>query len=287
MVSPLYTAVTLSVCAVTPLPLPPPHPAMPATANAKSSRPTQAYPRRLAAGRRFRLNRYTISRAHATIQIGSVRKGGNWCGTPGGVRNDSATVRVDVQKAVAVLVPAVGVHVTAAERLLAPFLNWTVPVGPTPWLVVATVAVRVTLPPEEMLNVELVTVVVVVPPVIARVGGVGFVSGPPPGCGLNVSTFTVCAVARLAAGTWTVRVVEFVTVTAFAGSETVLNCTSVAPVRKLLPFTVRASPLDPAGTVVGEIEVIPGIGLRTVKGTAFVVLPEFVTVICARAPFCS
>lgn len=37
--------------------------------------------------------------------------------------------------------------------------------------------------------------------VIDKVGGVGLVSGPPPGCGLNVSTITVCAVARLAAGT--------------------------------------------------------------------------------------
>src|SRR5713226_7650935 len=98
----------LSVCAVTPLLLPPPHPAMPATPHAKSSRPAQANPRRFADGRRFRLNRYTISRVHATIQIGSVRKGGNWRGTPGGVRNDSAIVSVAVQKAVAVLVPAVG-----------------------------------------------------------------------------------------------------------------------------------------------------------------------------------
>jgi len=100
--------------------------------------------------------------------------------------------------------------------------------------------------------------------VMVKVGGVRLVSGPPPGCGLNVSTLTVWAVARLAAGTWTVRVVKLVTVTAFAGSEMVLNCTSVAPVRKLLPFTVKASPLDPAVAVVGEIEVIPGMGLRTV-----------------------
>ena len=100
--------------------------------------------------------------------------------------------------------------------------------------------------------------------VMVKVGGFGLVSGPPPGCGLNVSTLTVWAVARLAAGTWTVRVLEFETVTAFAGSGMVLNCTSVAPVRKLLPFTVKVSPLDPAVAVVGEIEVIPGIGFRTV-----------------------
>ena len=81
---------------------------------------------------------------------------------------------------------------------------------------------------------------------------------------MNVSTLTVWAVARLAAGTCTVRVLEFATVTAFAGSGIVLNCTSVAPVRKLLPFTVKVCPLDPAVAVVGEIEVIPGMGLRTV-----------------------
>src|SRR5260370_12367633 len=183
MVSPLYTALTLSVCGVPPWPLPPPHPAMPATAHAKSSKPAQANPMRFAAARRFRLNRYRISRVDATIHIGSGRKGGIWCGTPGGVRNDSATVRVAVQKAVAVVVPAVGTQLTAAERLFAPFLNWTVPVGPTPWLVVATVAVNVTLPPEQLLNAERVTVVVVVPAVVATVGAVGVMCGPPRRCG--------------------------------------------------------------------------------------------------------
>jgi len=122
---------------------------------------------------------------------------------------------------------------------------------------------------------------------MVKVGGFGLVSGPPPGWGLNVSTLTVCGVARLAAGTWTVSVVEFVTVTAFAGSGIVLNCTSVPPARKLLPFTIKVNPLDPATAVVGEIEVIPGTGLRTVNGTALVVLPVSVTVICARAPFSS
>ncbi len=66
----------------------------------------------------------------------------------------------------------------------------------------------------------------------------------------------------------------------------VLNCTKVkvAPVRKLLPFTVRASPLDPAGTVVGEIEVIPGIGFRTVNTNELLVLAPWVTVIWAATP---
>jgi hypothetical protein len=64
-----------------------------------------------------------------------------------------------------VLVPAVGVHITALPKLLDPFLNCTVPVGPAPLLVVFTVAVSVTLPPDTMLVALEVTVVVVVSPV--------------------------------------------------------------------------------------------------------------------------
>jgi hypothetical protein len=56
-----------------------------------------------------------------------------------------------VQNAAAVLVAAVGVHVAAAPSELEPFLNCTVPVGPTPLLFVATVALRITLPPETTL----------------------------------------------------------------------------------------------------------------------------------------
>jgi hypothetical protein len=55
-----------------------------------------------------------------------------------------------VQKAAEVLA-AVGVQVAAAPRLLEPFLNCTVPVGPAPLLVVFTVAVKVTMPPDAML----------------------------------------------------------------------------------------------------------------------------------------
>jgi hypothetical protein len=46
---------------------------------------------------------------------------------------------------------AVGVQVAAAPRLLEPFLNCTVPVGPAPLLVVFTVAVSMTVPPDAML----------------------------------------------------------------------------------------------------------------------------------------
>ena len=53
-------------------------------------------------------------------------------GAKGGARNAKVVVRVAVQKAVAVLVPAVGAHVTAVESVAVPFLNCTVPVGPAP-----------------------------------------------------------------------------------------------------------------------------------------------------------
>jgi len=56
-------------------------------------------------------------------------------------------------------------HITAVPKLLDPFLNCTVPVGPAPLLVVFTVAVSVTLPPDTMVEALEVTVVVVVSPV--------------------------------------------------------------------------------------------------------------------------
>jgi hypothetical protein len=60
----------------------------------------------------------------------------------------------------------VGAQVTALPKLLDPFVNCTVPVGPAPLLVVFTVAVSVTLPPDAILAGLGVTVVVVVACVI-------------------------------------------------------------------------------------------------------------------------
>jgi hypothetical protein len=62
--------------------------------------------------------------------------------------------------------PDVGAQVTAAPKLLDPFVNCTVPVGPAPLLVVLTVAVSVTLPPDTILVGLAVTAVVVVACVI-------------------------------------------------------------------------------------------------------------------------
>jgi hypothetical protein len=80
----------------------------------------------------------------------------------GGARKDRVVVNVAVQDAAVVVVAAVGAHVTAVDRVLAPFLNCTVPVGPAPLLFVATVAVSVMLPPETMLLTLDVTCVCVV-----------------------------------------------------------------------------------------------------------------------------
>jgi hypothetical protein len=148
------------------------HPAMPAATHAMSRSPAQAYPRRFARGRRFKLKTYTSISAQSTIQIGSVRKGGTCGGAVGGVKNESAVVvSVAVQKAVAAPAPAVGVQVAGAERVVVPLLNCTVPVGPAPLLVVVTVAVNFTLSPALMLEAELVTVVVVASPVIVKATG--------------------------------------------------------------------------------------------------------------------
>ncbi len=59
-------------------------------------------------------------------------------------------------------IPDVDEQFTALPKLLAPFLNCTVPVGPAPLLVVEIVAVSVTLPPDTMLVTFEVTCVVVV-----------------------------------------------------------------------------------------------------------------------------
>ncbi len=82
-------------------------------------------------------------------------------GPEGGAKSAKVVERVAVQKAGVVLEAAVGVQTAALPSAFPPFLNCTVPVGPTPLLMVETVAVKVTLPPEAML-VGLATTAVVV-----------------------------------------------------------------------------------------------------------------------------
>jgi hypothetical protein len=161
----------LSVCEVgvggVVLPPPPPHPAMPAATQANSNAPAQAYRSRFAVGSRRRLSKNTIRSKQATIHIGPAGKFGGCRGVGGGVRSDSAVINVAVQDPGVVLVPAVGAHVAGLPSALPPFINCTVPVGPTPPLLPpVTLAVSVTLAPE-VIDVELevtVVVVAVVPP---------------------------------------------------------------------------------------------------------------------------
>jgi hypothetical protein len=84
------------------------------------------------------------------------------CGSANGTICDSAVDSVAAQDAGAVTDAAFGVHVTALPKLLAPFLNCTIPVGPAPLLVVFTIAVSVTFAPAVILVGLGVTTVVVV-----------------------------------------------------------------------------------------------------------------------------
>src|SRR3979490_2763457 len=65
-------------------------------------------------------------------------------GASGGPTKESIVDSVAVQDAALVPELAVGVHVTGVESATDPLINCTVPVGPTPLLFVAIVAVSVT-----------------------------------------------------------------------------------------------------------------------------------------------
>ena len=88
-------------------------------------------------------------------------------GPDGGARKAKVVVNIAVQ--VGDVAPDTGAHVCAVPSAVVPFMNCTVPVGLAPVPVPTTVAVSVTLPPDEILIDELVTVVVVAtlpPPVV-------------------------------------------------------------------------------------------------------------------------
>jgi hypothetical protein len=161
----------LSVWGPLELPFVPLQPANPAATHANSTKAAAAYP-----SRPLRYGHLLCSRAaccasaknkiasHAAIHSGSTGMRSLGCGPVKGTTCDSAVVSVAVQSAFPELeaVPAVGVQVTALPKLLEPFLNCTVPVGPAPLLFVFTLAVNVTLPPDAILVTLGVTVVVVV-----------------------------------------------------------------------------------------------------------------------------
>jgi hypothetical protein len=159
----------LSVCDPPPPPLlePPPQPAIPTTIHANRMRPAAAYPTRLPIDKRRCIARNMIS-SRETMPSGSTGSCGRARGFSNGTNSESAVVSVAVHEAFPVVeaVADVGAQVTALPKLLDPFVNCTVPVGPAPLLVVFTVAVSVTLPPDAILAGLGVTVVVVVACVI-------------------------------------------------------------------------------------------------------------------------
>ena len=95
---------------------------------------------------------------------------GVWLGPGpcGGTRNDNVVVRVALH--VGDVAPATPVQVVAVAISAVPFIKEIVPAGLAPLPVPVTVAVKVTLPPEEMLVAELVrAVVVLTSPLAVRV----------------------------------------------------------------------------------------------------------------------
>lgn len=83
-------------------------------------------------------------------------------GPYGGAKNDKVVMSVALQ--VGGVAPETAEHVCAVPSAVLPFMNCTVPVGLAPVPAPATVAVSVTLPPEEMVVAELRTMVVVLWP---------------------------------------------------------------------------------------------------------------------------
>ena len=91
-----------------------------------------------------------------------------------GINSESAVVSVALQEAFVDADAPVGVHVTAPPSAADPFINCTVPLGPTLLLLLDdTVAVRVTLPPDATLVRLDVAAVVVVAFVIVTHSGFG------------------------------------------------------------------------------------------------------------------
>ena len=99
------------------------------------------------------MNIASRKRANADIALSRIHSrkvfGGFGCWKKSGGKDDNAVVSVAVQEAPAEAVAPCGMQVTAVPRLLEPFLNWTVPVGPCVELLFEPmVAINVMLPPE-------------------------------------------------------------------------------------------------------------------------------------------
>ena len=148
-------------------------------------------------------------------------------------------------------------------------------------------------PPAVALGGESVVIVGtgLLPWVIVKPGGFKFVSGPPPGCGVNRSIGTPGAgtgVVKSESGSLTVKEVGEQAVmfdlTALLKRTTV----ALAPPQMIdPPLTMSEKLVVPVVTVVGLMVLIAGIGFKIVKDTAFVGLSceGSVTVTVAEAPF--
>src|SRR5438105_3916983 len=103
-----------------------------------------------------------ITSAKSSGSIHRTRSVGMRFGPDGGAKNDKVVMSVAMH--VGGVAPETAEHVCAVPSAVLPFMNCTVPVGLAPVPAPATVAVSVTLPPEEMVVAELRTLVVVVWP---------------------------------------------------------------------------------------------------------------------------
>src|SRR5689334_21740909 len=138
----------LSVCDLAPVPEVP-FPLQPANApakQAKRSSPIAAYPTQASEWghlpfTKAKCNASAKSRiaSDAVSHIGRAGIRSFGCGCVNRTNCDSAVVTLAVHDAAAEALAACGVQVAAAPKLLVPFLNCTVPVGPAPLLVVEIV----------------------------------------------------------------------------------------------------------------------------------------------------
>jgi len=122
---------------------------------------------------------------------------------------------------------------------------------------------------------------------IVRVGGFKFVSGPPPGCGVNRSMGTTAAVAKSESGSFTVKEVAEQAVMFDLTAPLKRTTVALAPPQMIEPpLTVSEKFVVPVVVVVGLMVLIAGIGFKIVKGTPFVGFgcAGSVTVTVADAP---
>ena len=126
--------------------------------------------------------------------------------------------------------------------------------------------------------------------VIVKVGGFKFVSGPPPGCGVNKSMGTTAAVVKSVSGSFTVIDADEQAVMFDRTKELKSTTVALAPPQTIdAPLTISEKFVVPVVVVVGLMVLITGIGFKIVKGTPFVGFScaGSVTVTVADAPFTS